>query len=309
MKANVWRTLIALAFDWGSIFTLATVSWVAFGRYGITVYTLTLYAVACLWIASRQRALECLIHEASHVNLCRNIKGNDALAWVLAALPLGHNLVTERRSHLIGHHKNFWDIEQDPDFRRYRQIGIDQLPAGSVKELLRILLRGYLPYVQSTIPAFFLPAGEKRVHRVGRLFFWMAVLILCTSIGGLLPLALYWFLPFLTILTCIRYIGEASEHAALGCTNEFGTTRNNLGWLNEYFIHPHGDAYHLIHHLYPKMPFYQMAHAHRLLLTDPTYRNAGLHCNAFLIKRDAKPSTVASLSQHRDSISIKGIQQ
>jgi fatty acid desaturase len=258
----------------------------------VTSATACLYVIVITIIASRQRALECLIHEATHVNLSPNVKINDALAWIFAALPLGHNVKTERFSHLIGHHKNFWDTDLDPDYRRYRLTGVDQLPTSSYTKLLQILTKGFIPYIKSTVPTFFLPKGEDQRIRLLRLGFWAVVIISSSLTGLLIPLLLYWVVPFLTILILVRYIGEASEHAALGCTDELSTTRNNLGWLNEHFIHPRGDAYHLVHHLYPKVPYHEIAKVHSLLMKDPVYKNIGHHSTGFVIKVTEQKTTI-----------------
>jgi len=297
MKTHIGYTLWALIGDWSIIIILATSSWIAFHQYGITSYTMVAYILACFIIASRQRALECLVHEATHMNLSRKVLVNDMLGWIFAALPLGHNLITERHSHLLGHHRHFWEHDLDPDFQRYHEIGIDQLPAKSIKELMQILIKGFVPYVNSVIPAFFIPKNEKLTHFFLRISFWCSVIAMFALCNLLTPLMIYWFIPFLTFLTVIRYIGEVSEHAALGCTNEFESTRNNLGWFNEYFIHPHGDGYHVIHHLYAKIPFYQLATAHRLLMKDPIYAEAGHHCSAFIVKDSKTHTTFTSLSE------------
>src|SRR6266581_2456448 len=160
MRANTGVSVIAFASEWIAILALASLSWFAFRHFGTTPFTIVVYLAMITIIGSRQRALECLIHEATHVNLSRKVWLNDLLAWIFAVLPLGHNLDTERMSHLAGHHKSFWDIDRDPDYRRYRAMGIDKLPAHTYRELLRILARGFIPYMKGIVPTFFIPASE-----------------------------------------------------------------------------------------------------------------------------------------------------
>src|SRR2546421_4373591 len=229
MRANTGVSVIAFASEWIAILALASLSWFTFTHLGITPLTAVAYIAVITIIGSRQRALECLIHEATHVNLSRKVWLNDLLAWIFAVLPLGHNLDTERKSHLVGHHKSFWDIDRDPDYRRYRAMGIDKLPAHTYSELIRILARGFIPYVKGAIPTFFIPAGETLRLRCVRATFWFVVVASFWITGILVPLTLYWAIPFFVTLTLIRYLGEISEHSALGCSDEFGTTRNNLG--------------------------------------------------------------------------------
>lgn len=290
------KSLLAFATEWGTILGAAALSWIAFWRFGVTPFTVTLYVVAILLIGVCQRALECLIHEATHMNLSHSKQVNDRLAWALAVLPLAHNLATERASHLGGHHRYFWVAERDPDYQRYQKMGLDRLPAGSYHELVQILVCGFIPYLRGALPAFFVPAGESSRQRAARMGFWAGVIAICW-VSNLLPLlTLYWVVPFFTALTLVRYLGEIGEHSALGCSDEFGTTRNNLGWFNEHVIHPRGDAYHLVHHLYPKVPFHQMARAHRLLLQDPTYAAAGHHCTGLVVRRSAGRTTLGEMA-------------
>lgn len=290
-KVNVWISLIAFLEEWGGIIIASTISWLAFQYYGTNFGTILLYILVVILIGSRQRALECLIHEATHLNLCRNSRINDLLGWTFAALPLGHNVRTERVSHLGGHHKNFWNLELDPDFKRYQAMGLDKLPASSTMELLKLLTRAFVPYVKGVFVTFFLPYGESKLTRVFRASYWCLVITTFLLLSSLLPLFLYWLVPFFSSLVIIRYLGEISEHSALGCTDEFGSTRNNLGWFNENFLHPRGDAYHLVHHLFPKIPFHAMADAHRILLQDSMYRNAGHHCTNLIVKKKNQITT------------------
>jgi hypothetical protein len=92
----------------------------------------------------------------------------------------------------------------------------------------------------------------------------------------------------------MRFFAEVSEHMALGGESEFSGTRNKLGWIQERFIHPHGDGYHLVHHLYTRIPHYNLARAHRLLMNDPVYRQ-GNHCHGLLVAPTGGRTTLADL--------------
>jgi fatty acid desaturase len=111
----------------------------------------------------------------------------------------------------------------------------------------------------------------------------MLVTMICFFMAGKTDtLILCWLVPFVCFLPIIRYIGEVTKHGAFICSsNELYSTRNNFGWINENIIHPRGDAYHIIHHLYPKLPFYRMKNAHNILLGDANYASAR-HVKSFL---------------------------
>ncbi len=59
--------------------------------------------IAILVIASRQRGLSNLVHDASHGNLSRNIRANDILANLFCAFPMLETVTFYKRSHMNHH--------------------------------------------------------------------------------------------------------------------------------------------------------------------------------------------------------------
>lgn len=85
---------------------------------------------------------------------------------------------------------------------------------------------------------------------------------------------------FLIVLPVIRYIAEVSEHDYETYQTEFQCTFNNLSIIDRLLIHPAGDAYHLVHHLYPSIPWLLQSKAHRFLYAyDSSYRIANNRTN------------------------------
>lgn len=294
-KTNLGQTLVSLATAWIIILSCSILSWYLFKLDGVTIWTLIVYFVCNFLIATRQRLLENLIHEATHFNLCKNIKLNDFLAWTFAALPLFHNLESERKMHVHGHHGQFWNEELDPDFIRYKNMGLDQLPAESFFQLGRILINAFPVYIIDVIPAFFLAKNQKRNKKFLSGFYWTLILIIFYLSDHLIELLIYWFVPFIFTLSLIRFIAEVTEHASLGCKNEFFSSRNNIGWFNEHFIHPCGDGYHIIHHLFPKIPFFNVKRAHEILMEDPIYSKEAAHSYSFIVDCKEYKSSINSL--------------
>jgi fatty acid desaturase len=279
MRPDTHASLVAFGQEWAIIGLTATGTWVLLQAQGLTPLSGACTGLSLLVIARGQRALENLVHEATHYNLSPNRRLNDVLGWALGALPLFHNLDTERAGHLAGHHARFWNPAEDPDWKRYLALGADKLGTG-VRPLVQALTGGLATYFLGTVKTFFLPAGEQRRQRLLRLGFWSAVLAVAGATNTLVPLALFWGVPFLFVLTPLRFFAELEEHGALSCANEFKGTRNNLGWIHEWFLHPRGDAFHLAHHLYQRLPHHQMAQAHRILMRDREYRERGQHCHS-----------------------------
>lgn len=244
-------------------------------------------------IASRQRAFENLNHEGGHGNLAGSPRANLILSW-LVALPVGHNPVTEGRDHGF-HHWGFWGPD-DMDLWRYVRLGLIELPAASVLALGGILWRGYPIYVADAARYFFLPRGEPRAHRITRIGFWAAVLVVVLATGVLGAFTLYWVVPLVFFLMPMRFVGEVSEHAGLGCSDEIHCTRSNIGALQRFFLHPYGDGYHLLHHLLPEVPPHRASAVHAVLMREwPEYRDDGRHCYGLLLSRPGRPSTLSDL--------------
>lgn len=77
------------------------------------------------------------------------------------------------------------------------------------------------------------------------------------------------------ILPIIRSIAEYDEHNYTKNKNLFDTTFNNLSMIDFLIFHPAGDGYHIIHHLFPAIPWWNQRAAHFYLLkNDENYLKA-----------------------------------
>ena len=114
----------------------------------------------------------------------------------------------------------------------------------------------------------------------------------------------FWVLPSVTVVPFLRRIGELEEHSydrapeasTPGTPTEFSTTFLNVGLLHRWFIHPAGDAWHEVHHLFPAIPMRNQRAAHRLLLRVPEYHHAPVRTRVL----DPAPSgTPAGIAQEQ----------
>ena len=274
-------SLRVLAGDWALILIAAVASWHTFTAGGLTMWSVAVYLLAVFVIGSRQKGLENLMHEGTHLNLSASPAWNDWIAlWLVGRwMTPGWTPALERPGHIGSHHENFGVPGRDFEFFDYQALGLGSLPTESL-----IAGAWLLAYT-------FLRTTWWRIHGVvhsfdrrGWLLLSVAGIVLGLT-GLLLPLLLYWFVPYLLVYMPMRFLSEVSEHMALGHGSEFKTTRNKLGWFQEYVMHPHGDGYHLVHHLYTRIPHHNLARAHRLLLADPVYRLEGSHCPGLFASR------------------------
>jgi fatty acid desaturase len=112
-----------------------------------------------------------------------------------------------------------------------------------------------------------------------REFFHMASTIIFFSIVGSLLVGwkfffAYWLIPYLTAFQMITWFIELSEHYPLvkDADIDLYATRNRLSYpLEAFFTSMDGENFHLIHHLFPGVPFWKMKMAHEILLQDFEY--------------------------------------
>jgi fatty acid desaturase len=231
-----------------------------------------------LWpLCSRaQRGFENLTHEASHYNLNRSSPAfNDSAAnwlcayWVLISVEL------YRHPH-IEHHTEFGS-ERDPDMRRFKRLDLDHIPWKSPFRLALYFLRMLPRYMLDYWGQFSSKKRQLTGSIILHVVFATLISLLIYRNFWLLWLA-YFGITFLFYLPVLRFIAEAEEHRYLNAQSEFGSTFNNPNRFRRWLLHPHGDAYHLLHHMLPQIPHWKVAYAHRLLSAkDPVYQAGRSH--------------------------------
>ncbi|KAH6645403.1 fatty acid desaturase-domain-containing protein [Truncatella angustata] len=223
------------------------------------------YAAACLVISSRMRAFENLVHEASHFNLFKTPSMHYTLQF-LYAFPVLRVLEDYRRSHLI-HHQHLGDAAKDPDLIRIYELGLDNVTEDPVYYLFAMPFSGYIhwEYLTTTFVDFW----TSRAAWPSKAVFWGAVLAGSYFNETMASrMALYYAVPFFLVLPVFRYWAEMSEHLGMDMTGKFGNSRSNLGFTHRWFIHPHNDGFHAVHHLHAQVPFHQLPQAHEALMSQ-----------------------------------------
>lgn len=72
-----------------------------------------------------------------------------------------------------------------------------------------------------------------------------------------------------------QYIRSVAEHfGELAYEDELSSSRTvQPNWLEKILIAPHQEGYHLEHHLYPGVPFYNLPKLHLLLMQTKVYQD------------------------------------
>jgi fatty acid desaturase len=275
-----WHWLVALAIDYAliatAVYLMLGVSW-------------WLYPVSLVIVGSTQRAFANLLHESSHGILASNKKINFIAGTVLSGYWIAHLLVAYRNSHVAAHHRYYAKPHGDPDVAFHREVGLYDTAEGNwaffVKNIVLVLLGfrapAYLRYLwrdriwfrdwDVTLP---MPVSA-RTERLIFLGFWVVVAAGLTATGLWGAFLLFWVVPFFTTFAVIGWLAEMSEHFPLPDSeaDKLLLTRNRYGWAIERFLFGrHGDSYHLVHHVMPTIPTWNLGRANRILRDDPIYR-------------------------------------
>ena len=242
-----------------------------------------------------QNAVVELAHEAAHRLIHPTKYVNDAFAVLFLAWPLGIPFFLWRRTHLM-HHASFGDEDNDPDLPEYRNT------PGSSKEIVTWIIRslfgieGILRCVEILKSSRTLQKKTEKdgSKTFGKLFESAAVPILhvcllgsvAFQIGliGLFLLVLFWYYPLFSVCQPIQRWRLWVEH---GWVPQFETsfslkqvmyvldrTRSTVGdSLMRKAIGPFGINYHIEHHLYARVPQYNLPELHALLMKNSAYKN------------------------------------
>lgn len=263
-KPSLKNTIYSLSFDWGIIF--AAVSICEYSRNWIV------YAFAVFVIASRQHALLVLMHEGSHGAFHGKKKWNDRISNWFTAWPLG--ISTEAyRLHHWKHHRHT-NTEEDPDWGRKVKMKEWQFPKTPID-----FVKVWVPYffgkgiLEMGFALYLLGKDPQKRFPVPRIIYSILMItIVCLSLGPNL-LFLYWLVPFFLALPPLMKVRSIVEHLALPNTEELNGTRNILANpVERFFFGPHSNHLHLVHHLFPQVPWHQLENLQSELLKDPEYK-------------------------------------
>lgn len=269
-KTQAHRHSLAMAYDWIIIF--ATI-------YGcIQYFNPITYLLAILIIGARMHALAILMHDATHYRYLKNRKWSDLITNVLTMYPLFTSIEQYRQNHLRHHHH--LNTDHDPDW--VAKLGKRAFTFPKTKREFIVTLLSYLVLYQGIMDAIWFlkrfgspeaKAKKKPGNNIARILFFV-LLFAGLSIGGLWKYyALFWVVPYLSTFFMYQYIRSVAEHyGELAYDHLLTSTRTvkpNL--LERFFIAPHEVGYHIEHHLYPGVPFYNLPKLHQVLMEDSDF--------------------------------------
>jgi len=268
-RISPWRSAWAMFLDWLGIAGLFAVA--------IRWPNPLTYLLAFVLISRQQLALAILMHDGAHSRLFPSGVANDYLGQFFTAAPLFFSQDSYRKFHLKHHLRPL--AADDPDISL---IGGYPIPKGSFLRKLARDLFGisyfkfigyffYKPRRKKTEASPAKPAGPSK-----RLPLWYQIFSV-VAFNGLFSLILdrlghpwyfvfFWVLPMMTVLQVLLRIRGIAEHAGYRAEeNQMLCSRTVVNPLQTFFFAPHQVNYHMEHHQYPSVPFFNLPKVHRLL--------------------------------------------
>ncbi len=246
-----------------------------------------LYPLAVLMIGARQRALATLLHDAAHLTLVKTRFLNDLLgAWASGYL-IFQSLHAYRFSHVGGHHGKFGTAD-DPDYVFHLGLGLyGRFGPGQ-------LWRGFVCYARYLVVNRLSLSTVKNGELLKMSVLWLVLIWW----AGVENVVLFWLFPMLVSFGPIGYLIEIGEHWPLmRSSRPLYQTRNRASsWIESCLFSIHAENFHLLHHLYPRLPFKSMKEADAHLASIwPDYRVWNDANGGILLSANDAPSLVRQL--------------
>ena len=239
-----------------------------------------LYLVCIMWIGARQHAIAIMIHDASHYRILKNRKTNDFVSELFLAFPLFVTMRGYRLSHLAHHrHMNTeydpdWVSKETPDwvFPKSRWelfIMLAKITLGAnLFWMIRLIVKGGRPDAAENKKI------ASRAFTLSRIAYYVVLLGTLTYFGWWLHYLLYWIVPMMTWLQLILRLRSIAEHFGIEYDDReytgARTTYPNL--FDRTFLVSKNVWFHLDHHLYPSVPFFNLPQLHEELNKIPAFK-------------------------------------
>jgi fatty acid desaturase len=270
------RNSFTIIFQWGVILISAGVS--------ILLNAWWAYTISIFIIASRQHALGVLFHEASHYRLYRQRWINDLISDLFCALPSG--IITSRyRFEHLRHHAAP-NTNSDPYWRVFQRNPFcwrwPKKPSQAALVLIRDVLGINTPRALLEFWPWFpwanhfgsspLPPPLSIRDRFITYFFFSAVLFSLFYLNAWLEFLLLWVLPLSTVTQLLLRIRAISEHFGLEAASGPDATRHiDASWFEGLAISPLNINYHLAHHMFPNVTWYNLPKLNQMLFSNQEF--------------------------------------
>ena len=230
----------------------------------LTVVGLGLTRTLPLWVCTPVLAIICyahytLVHESIHGNVVASPKSaawiNTVVGWI-GALGMGSGWPALQRTHVL--HHSHTNTERDPDI----------FVKGAFVQLLR---KWAISAPMSLMPIFVVRfINPERYKRLGTILspseiaqvsavalFTLVLLVAAIATGHVADWLMLWFLPTRIAILMLNILFQWLPHHPFDHTERYLNTRASL-WAGGTFLTLQQNL-HLVHHLWPSVPFYNYA--------------------------------------------------
>jgi len=250
------------------------------------------------FIGTRMRALGNMMHEAAHDQLAVSPQANRRFGQCLSVL-LWSDFETYRMVHL-SHHRHLGNREKDGDLRARLATGLARHDRPLWWHLGQAATLRALPSLPQPT---FATRNDPVWVVMGRMTYLTALLALAVFDWSVV--VLWVVVPYLTSYAMICYASDALDHGRIALhPDELQRSRNHRLPLRglDWMFQPRNDAYHLVHHLFPKVPTAALPAAHRMMMRDPVY-SALEHRLTAQVLTDTTPLTLARAKSNPHAVS------
>jgi fatty acid desaturase len=268
-----WRSFLAIGMDW-IIIILCVVVCVRF--------TYWFYPLAFVIIGTRFHALEAMMHEATHYRLHPSKTINEFIGE-LSVWPMGLSLFLYRKVRHFAHHKNIGTLRDSHvlSYKKHSRFDIPKPLPQLVKDCLTVAIKfptevwaGQIYGIGKLLPQFSKKLGWAWIAFQ---FFTGLCIVIGSIIFGLkifLIYLLFFVAPLMWVAVFSRYVRLLAEHFGIPGNQQNAIpgseTRTILvSWPVRVLFWPHNLNYHIEHHWYPSVPFYNLPQLHKLLQQSP----------------------------------------
>lgn len=273
-KSSTLKSWLHIAFDW---LLITATFWLTVEFPHPVVYFLT------FWLMARhQLALAILMHDGAHRRLFPTIRSNDVICQIFCASPLLFSMYSYQKLHLK-HHRNPLAAD-DPDLSLIGGYPISK--TSFLRKLFRDAIGlSYFKFIRYFIHMAQQSPAQKNDGQISKLktkstnfLSFPLIVISVLFVNVLLFSSLYslghgwlylthWLLPMFTALQVLLRIRGVAEHAGYQPNpDQRLNARTVVNPLQTFFFAPHNVNYHIEHHLYPGIPFYNLPKTHKIFI-------------------------------------------
>lgn len=306
---NNWMNWLVLLREY-TIFALTAAVCIGWYRYvsvnGWSIaWAVPVYLLAVLVIGAwTQNRLAVLIHDSSHYSLFKNRVLNELTSNWFVAFPSFEVIHNYRAGHW-GHHRHVNDPENDPDLLRLQKHQPRHFPIGRGRFLWEYCLLQLMPhkaisYLKGRALYAMIPAKNqeraknievlpKPLFRTLRITYYVILCTALTMLGWWPHYILLWLVPMVTFYPVVLFLREIAHHGNYPDNGDFTNSRIYGGkWLEREIFFPFGEWNHVLHHMFPTVPWYRTHEAHAVLMRYPPYRENVVYCDGFFFKGDPR---------------------